>query len=173
MLEFEESGMRFQFPEKNTFYIEKTAPYDTDLRSYGVSSVECVTLYGEKVLFIEAKMSAPNPKSAGGEKLSSYIQRIVKKFYDSLSLCCAIQSEVWTGESIGGELVKKLSRKPEIVFVLIINKHEREWSASVQDRLQRDMRGLLKIWRAHVIVINAEQALARHLIVSAELLMEK
>lgn len=62
---------------------------------------------------------------------------------------------------------KKLSRKPKIVFVLIINKHKREWSASVQDRLQRDMRGLLKIWQAHVIVINAEQALAKHLIVSA------
>lgn len=167
MLEFEESGMRFQFPEKKTFYIEKTAPYDTKLRSYGISSVECVTLYHEKVLFIEAKTSAPNPESAGGEKLSSYIQGIVKKFYDSLSLCCAIQSEVWTGESIGGELVKKLSRKPEIVFVLIINKHKREWSASVQDRLQQDMRGLLKIWQAHVIVINAEQALAKHLIVSA------
>ena len=106
LLEFEESGMRFQFPEKGTFYIEKTAPYDTKLRSYGISSVECVTLYHEKVLFIEAKTSAPNPDSAGGEKLSSYIQGIVKKFYDSLSLCCAIQSEVWTGESIGGELVK-------------------------------------------------------------------
>lgn len=167
MLEFEESGMRFQFSEKKTFYVEKTAPYDTDLRSYGVSSVECVTLYGEKVLFIEAKMSAPNPKSAGGENLRSYIQGIVKKFYDSLSLCCAIQSEVWPGESIGGELVEKLSRKPEIVFVLIINKHKKEWSASVQDRLQRDMQGLLKIWRANVIVINAEQALAKHLIVSA------
>lgn len=167
MLEFEESGMRFQFPEKKTFYTEKTAPYDTDLRSCGVSSVECITLHGKKVLFIEAKMSAPNPESAGGENLRSYIQGIVKKFYDSLSLCCAIQSEVWTGESIGGELVEKLSRKPEIVFVLIINKHKKEWSASVQDRLQRDMWGLLKIWRAHVIVINAEQALAKHLIVSA------
>ena len=118
-------------------------------------------------MFIEAKMSAPNPKSAGGENLRSYIQGIVKKFYDSLSLCCAIQSEVWPGESIGGELVEKLSKKPEIVFVLIINKHKKEWSASVQDRLQRDMQGLLKIWRANVIVINAEQALAKHLIVSA------
>ena len=169
MLEFEESGMRFQFPEKKTFYIEETAPYDTDLRSYGVSSVECVTLYDEKVLFIESKMSAPNPESAGGENLRSYIQRIVKKFYDSLSLCCAIQSEVWPGKSIGGELVEKLSRKPEIVFVLIINKHKKEWSASVQNGLQQDqdMRRLLKIWRAHVIVINAEQALAKHLIVSA------
>lgn len=167
MLEFKESGMRFQFSEKKTFYIEKTALYDTDLRSYGVSAVECVTLYGEKVLFIEAKMSAPNPESAGGENLRFYIQGIVKKFYDSLSLCCAIQSEVWAGESIGGELVEKLSRKPEIVFVLIINKHKKEWSAPVQDRLQRDMRGLLKIWRANVIVINAEQALAKHLIVSA------
>ena len=68
---------------------------------------------------------------------------------------------------MGGELVEKLSRKPEIVFVLIINKHKKEWSAPVQDGLQRDMRGLLKIWRAHVIVINAEQALAKHLIVSA------
>lgn len=167
MLKFEESGMRFQFPEKKTFYIEKTAPYDTDLRSCGVSSVECVILYDEKVLFIEAKMSAPNPDSAGGENLRSYIQGIEKKFYDSLLLCCAIQSEVWTGESIGGELVEKLSRKPEIVFVLIINKHRKEWSAPLQDRLQRDMQGLLKIWQAHVIVINAEQALSKHLIVSA------
>ena len=54
LLEFEESGMRFQLPENKTFSIERTAPYDTDLRSGGVSSVECITLYGKKVLFIEA-----------------------------------------------------------------------------------------------------------------------
>lgn len=69
MLEFEESGMRFQFPEKEIFYIEKTAPYDTKLRSYGISSVECVTLYGEKVLFIEAKMSAPQSKFSRRRKV--------------------------------------------------------------------------------------------------------
>lgn len=74
LLEFEESGMRFQFSEKKTFYIEKTAPYDTDLRSYGVSSVECVTLYGEKFCSLKRKCLLPI-QSQQAEKICALIFR--------------------------------------------------------------------------------------------------
>ena len=70
MITFTESGMNFSYEEQNTFYIEKSELYETNLRNHKVSSVECITVRTQrnyhKVLFIEAKTSAPNPNGPKG-----------------------------------------------------------------------------------------------------------
>lgn len=165
MIDFEESGMRFQFTVEKSFHVEKSEVYDKRLNGHGVCSVECITLRGEKVLFIEAKSSAPNPDTAS-ERFFDYIRGIVRKFQDSLSLCEAIHSNLWSGKEIGDELAERLWNCPKIVFVLIIQHHKKEWLREVQDGLTHEMNALLKIWRAEVIAINQEQALKFGLIVS-------
>ena len=69
---------------------------------------------------------------------------------------------------MGNELAGNLYDCPKICFILIIQKHEKTWSTSLQDCLARDMREILKIWKADVIVMHQEQALKYHLIVPTE-----
>lgn len=167
MVEFEESGMRFLFAAEKTYYIEKSDVYAKKLNGAGVSSVECVTLRDDLICFIEAKSSAPNPATSV-ENFSSYVTKIAKKFTDSLMMCEAIHGNLWSEEGIGVELKQKLYNAPKIRFVLIVQKHEKAWSASLQDCLAKEMRSLLKIWKASVIVLNKEQALDYHLIIPDE-----
>ncbi|HBK28121.1 MAG TPA: hypothetical protein DDY92_06225 [Dialister sp.] len=167
MVDFEESGMRFRFAAEKTYYIEKSDVFDKKLNAVGASSVECVTLHGDLVCFIEAKTSAPNPATSM-ENFSSYVAKIVKKFTDSLMICEAIHGNLWSEEGMGAELKERLYNAPKIHFILIIQKHEKAWSSSLQDCLAKEMRSLLKIWKASVIVLNKEQALDYHLIVPDE-----
>lgn len=169
MLTFEESGMKFSFEEDSSFYIEKSKLYEA-LRGKGISVVECLTLKelrrGVYVLFIEAKTSAPNPKSHEGMAFNQFIGEIAKKFLDSLLICSAIHSEVQSVSGsivLGKELQRHLYSQPKIQFILIIKNHQKEWCNSVQEALQKRLHALLKIWKAEVLVLNEEQARIFHL----------
>ena len=107
MIDFVESEMHFRFQDDKSFHIEKSHIYDSRLKGNGVSSVECITLLRNKVVFIEAKSSAPNPDGSN-EKFADYIHRIVKKFSDSLSLCESMHSGLWSDAGMGKELAQRL-----------------------------------------------------------------
>mgnify|MGYP005840200619 CR=1 FL=1 len=163
MIDFVESEMRFQFCEDKSFYIEKSHVYDKRLKGNGVSSVECITLFRNKVVFIEAKSSAPNPETSN-ERFADFIHHVVKKFKDSLSLCESMHSGLWPDRGMGKELAQTLYSNPEIQFILIIRNHKEKWSVQMQDALRKEMNSLLKIWKAELLVINGEQALKLNLV---------
>lgn len=77
MIILDESFMRFSFPECDIFLIEQYA-------NSRVKACECVVSIAESLAFIEAKSSAPRPKSV--PEFNRFLSEIKAKFDDSIDL---------------------------------------------------------------------------------------
>ena len=174
MITFTESGMNFSYEEQNTFYIEKSELYETSLRNHQVSSVECITVRVQhdrrKVLFIEAKTSAPNPNGLKGRwRFEEFVEELCVKFRHSLAMCYAILHDVHsiedgTSHNMGAVLRSSLETQPQILYVVIIQKHEPSWCNGLQEALHIALTSMRSIWKIQVVVINEESARSVQLI---------
>ena len=132
MITFTESGMKFSYEEQDTFYLEKSELYETRLRNHQVSSVECITVRVQhdrrKVLFIEAKTSAPNPNGPKGiGRFEEFVEELCVKFRHSLAMCYAILHDVHgmedsTLHNMGAVLRSCLETQPQILYVSYYSK---------------------------------------------------
>lgn len=162
----EESGMRFgPFSPENLFYIEKSDAY-TQLGK-GFSTVEFVALWsgspGNNVLFVEAKSSSPNPQN-GMARFSEWIDEVAEKYEDSLQLYLSMETGIRDNAEEGAYLrIIPISEK-RLKLVLVIATHQKEWLLPVSEALNRRLRKCLIMWKAHVVVLNREMALAQRLI---------
>ena len=92
-----------------------------------------------------------------------YINDIREKFENSLDLYVnmALKGEI-------PDLFKNIDyRNLEIIFILVIKKHKKEWLGNVKDAMEMAVRSVMrtnKIWKCKVIVINEEIAKKRKLI---------
>lgn len=174
MITFTESGMNFSYEEQNTFYIEKSELYETNLRNHKVSSVECITVRTQrnyhKVLFIEAKTSAPSPNGLKGiGRFEEFVEELCVKFKHSLAMCYAILHDVHvmddnTSHKMGAVLRSCLETQPQIMYVVIIQKHEISWCKGLQEALHKALTSMRYIWKIQVVVINEEIARAMQII---------
>ena len=174
MITFTESGMNFSYEEQNTFYIEKSELYETRLRNHQVSSVECVTVRVQhdrrKVLFIEAKTSAPNPNGPKGiGRFEEFVEELCVKFRHSLAMCYAILHDVHdidgnASYNMGDVLRSCLETQPQILYVVIIQKHELSWCNGLQEALHKALTAMRSIWKIQIVVINEEIARSVQLI---------
>ena len=166
MVDFYESGMHFSFADERVFHIETCSAYVEQLRMRGICSVECVALRGkEQVLFIEAKSSAPSPNGAG-TNFQDFMQQIYDKSLHSLQLCYSILAGIYDGQqsAIGSLLAERLQHQPKVLFLVIVRQHEVSWCPPLQDALRREMRHILRLWKADVMVINERMARAKGVI---------
>ena len=166
------SGM--DFIDENAFHIE-TSPMYTQLGE-GIKSVEFIRSMGNRLLFIEAKSSFPNPNNpvpnpnkgnkTGSELFQEEIYDICEKFIHSLNLYSAIDVGV-TENGFPSEY--KPSDKVSLVFLLVINSFEKAWCNIVEIELVNKLRKKIyffKIWKPEVHVINHETASQRNLIIA-------
>lgn len=174
MITFTESGMNFSYEEQNTFYIEKSELYETNLRNHKVSSVECITVRTQrnyhKVLFIEAKTSAPNPNGPKGiGRFEEFVEELCVKFIHSLAMCYAILHDIHgiedsASHNMGEVLRSCLETQPQILYVVIIQKHEPSWCNGLQEALHKALTSMRSIWKIQIVVINEEIARSVQLI---------
>lgn len=174
MITFTESGMKFSYEEQDTFYLEKSELYETRLRNHQVSSVECITVRVQhdrrKVLFIEAKTSAPNPNGPKGiGRFEEFVEELCVKFRHSLAMCYAILHDVHDMEdstlhNMGAVLRSCLETQPQILYVVIIQKHEPSWCNGLQEALHKALTSMRSIWKIQIVVINEEIARSVQLI---------
>lgn len=174
MITFTESGMKFSYEEQDTFYLEKSELYETRLRNHQVSSVECITVRVQhdrrKVLFIEAKTSAPNPNGPKGiGRFEEFVEELCVKFRHSLAMCYAILHDVHgmedsTLHNMGAVLRSCLETQPQILYVVIIQKHEPSWCNGLQEALHKALTSMRSIWKIQIVVINEEIARSVQLI---------
>ncbi len=160
----EESGMLFgDFDPENLYYIEHEKKY-TEIKVKGVSSVEFILLRNEKLIFVEAKSSAPNPSGEKGkERFEEFIGEIGKKFVDSL----AIFERTWIEKGLPEKIENAEIKECSLIFVLVINGFEKEWLVPVRDGLQgiiSSFRTMCILWQPKVVVINEKQAERKGLI---------
>ncbi len=161
MIEYiSESGM--DFVADNTFYIEKSKLYMDTGR--GIRSVEFIRIKGNRMLFVEAKTSFPNPNHSDDEsagRCREAIQEICDKFKHSLNLYTSVL--VRTKDTTFPEDFV-LPRKVTLEFVLVIKNHESDWCRDIEAMLRKNLpRYLMKIWRPYIRVINHADAISRGL----------
>ena len=166
------SGM--DFVDDNTFHIETSSIYK--LLGEGIKSVEFIRSIGNRLLFIEATSSFPNPDNStlnpnkgnktGSELFQEEIDDICEKFIHSLNLYSAIDVGV-TKSGFPSEY--KPCDNVSLVFILVINGFKTAWCNNVEIELINKLRSKIyisKIWKPNVHVINHETAFTRNLIVS-------
>lgn len=170
MLDFQESGMYFSFDEKDTFLIEKNKIYVHKLEPYRVKVVECVHFNSNKkaIKFIEAKSSAPQIKNKSDFK--KFLEDIKIKFAHSTMLLDSILLGKWTDnldESvIGNKLSEAYRKNVRQIYMLIVNGYPAHDLPILSDIVKNEMRPILKIYHAEMVVLNEEKAFERKIITS-------
>ena len=149
-----ESNMKFL--ADHVFHIEESAAY----KNIGdcVKTVDLIRRKKEKIVFIEAKTSYPNP-SLSDVRFDEESSNIVDKFVHSLNLLASISLGLRSDDITS--LENLTNNNSQIVFLLVIRDHQKKWCPKVRDKLQLSINQnlcLQKIWRAKVFVINSEQA---------------
>lgn len=166
-----ESDMQFgEYKEEQVFQIEKCKQYTEKLRQRGVKSCEFILLRANRVYFIEAKKSYPNPiagNSSDEEKKKQYredIQDIVGKMRHSLELIGNILLKRYSQEGIPDAL--KHANMSEIRLILVIKNAKEAWIPPLQDLLRKEFRAEMNIWKIpDFIVLNEEKARKKHFII--------
>ena len=157
-----ESNMNFI--AENIFHIEKSKLYENI--GEGIRSVEFVRVKDDKLLFVEAKTTFPNPDNPSVENPAKFeleIEGISEKFIHSLNLFSSIKVGV-AENAFPSDFV--LPKKVSLVFLLVITKHKIEWCKKIERALTAALPSYLKlIWKPEVYVVNQEIAAKRNLIV--------
>ena len=157
-----ESEMKFGPLEETCFlHIEKNPYYGKIQKGMRICEFIYYDVQKENLISLEAKKTAPNPKSEQvenpKEKFREYIHQIREKFENSLDLYLhmALQKEV-------PEKFQEIDyHTVEVVFVLVIKNHQKEWLKDVNDALQVAVSKTIrtgKIWKSKVLVLNEELA---------------
>jgi hypothetical protein len=167
-----ESGMAFI--AENTFHIEKSSAFAC--LGERIKSVEFIRAKDNKLWFVEAKSSFPNPNNpkpspdkgdrTGDELFQEEIEDICDKFIQSLNLYSAVDVGV-TEDGFPPDY--KPSDKVSLLFILVINGFEMSWCDEIERALTNRLResiSMAKIWRPEISVINDKTAVARGLIAS-------
>lgn len=155
MVAFEGSGMKFSFEEDKVYRIEKASL----LADVQLKATECVVSMSDKLVFVEAKTSAPRPQTK--EDFDMYIQDITDKFADSIKFLNAVMLR-HQEEKLPKQIADKNLNAVQYSFVLIIKRHELSWLPPVSDALKSSMRTVLKLWNVpdvNLKVMNERMAM--------------
>jgi hypothetical protein len=162
-----------EFVSENVFHIEKSPQY-ARLRG-SIRTVEFVRAKGDRLLFVEAKSSFPNPNNlkpnvvkgnkTGKEIFLEEVADICDKFAHSLSLYSAISIGA-TDDGFPDDY--EPSTKAALSFVLVIRGFEKTWCDEIERALKERIResvSITKIWKPEVLVMNDETAARRNIAV--------
>lgn len=165
-----ESDMQFgEYKEEQVFQIEKSEQYTKKLRQQNVRCCEFILLRSNKLYFIEAKASYPNPQNAksSDEKKAQYlkdIQEITEKMRHSLNLYANILLNRYSQEGVSD--VMKNVENLEIRLILIIKNAKETWLAPLQDVFRKELKVEMRIWKiTDFFILNEEMARKKHFIV--------
>ncbi|MDR0730458.1 MAG: hypothetical protein LBF63_02245 [Treponema sp.] len=153
-----ESGM--EFIANNVFRIEKSqALLDA---GEGIKSVEFIRMVNDKLMFLEAKTTFPNPEKTDVNRFDEEVNDICKKFIHSIALYSSIVLGVHYEELPCAFVAES---KKTIWFILVICNHELAWCRYIQTKIRSSLPDYLqKIWNPQVFVINKKSAMKYNLV---------
>lgn len=154
------------FQRENIFRIE-----DSKLQhsfGEGIKTVEFVLLMNkDKLLFVEAKTSCPNPENRYESKektvkFEEYFSDITDKFLDSLQMMLNVFLEKRNKylDGIGLHITdKSIYPALKFRFVLVVkNARDITWLAGPKEELEARLLRWRKLWNVEVVVLNEELA---------------
>jgi hypothetical protein len=153
-----ESGM--EFITDNVFHIEKSQALME--AGQGIKSVEFVRMINDRLMFLEAKTTFPNPEKADVNRFDEEVNNVCKKFIHSITLYSSIVLGVHYEEL---PRIFIAESKKTIWFVLVICNHELAWCRYIQTKICSSLPEYLqKIWNPQVFVINKKSAMKYNLV---------
>lgn len=164
-MEVVESFMQFSFNDEDFFFIEND-PLVHDIHK----TCEFVVLVDEHTLLIEAKSSAPHPKSK--EDFNDFLVEIRQKFEQALSIFVGIKNNEYGEEAFNRLPIHLREVKLDLnsyVLYLIIHGHDDSWMPGLQDSLKEALRDVVAKWQipdSNIKALNHEMAMQLHLIVN-------
>ena len=170
MIDYIESKMDFSplFIGDNSIYIEKSQFRLKQCK--GVRTVEFITVHAKnKLIFIEAKETAPNPNNPKSkERIVEYYQILSEKIQQSLDMF--VSKEVNVNLDVHNEFSKCFNKTKftdyKLIFMLVIRNHEKKWCSDVVDVLKRKLLALRKIWNMEIVVYTGEEAVQKGFVAS-------
>jgi hypothetical protein len=153
-----ESGM--EFIANNVFHIEKSQALIE--AEQGIKSVEFVRMINNRIMFLEAKTTFPNPERTDANRFDEEVNDICEKFIHSITLYASIVVGVNYNELPEAFVVES---KKSIWFVLVIRNHELAWCRYIQTKIRGSLPEYFqKIWDPQVFVINKKSAMKHNLV---------
>ena len=163
-----ESDMQFgKYKEKQIFQLEKSEQYTKKLRQQGVRCCEFILLRSNKLCFIEAKRSYPDPIDGITKDEKKYyeeIKEIAEKIRHSLELFSNILLNRYSQDGVPDEM--KSAENLEMRLILVIKNADKSWIIPLQDIFRKELNAEMRIWKIpDFIIMNEEQARKRHFII--------
>lgn len=123
---------------------------------------------GNILCFVEAKKSCPNQITANSceekkAKYHEYIQEIVEKMRHSLNLYANIMLKRYSQEGVPEQLkdVENLNMR----LILIVKNAEISWLDPFRDKISKELRKEMQIWKIpEFVILNEELARKKHFI---------
>ena len=166
MVRISESGMVFgEYAEENVFQIEKSKLHDKI--GNGIKVVEFILINEpNKLNFIEARSSSPQPREDNMERFDEFIGEITDKFIHSFNLYYSGIMKRNNGyDEISNKFFDINNSEVKFKFILVIKNHKKEWLAPLSEALKRQLIVHNTIWKSEVIVINEDMAREYKLII--------
>lgn len=168
----EESGMCFgPFPSEALIRIEKIPDYTAIQKGMHISEFVYYDKQKQKLISLEAKTSAPNPNSEKTENpkenFRGFIYEMREKFENSLDLYLNMALK----KNVPGDFCKIDYNKLEIIFILVVKNHQKQWLKDIKDAMEMAVRSIHrtnKIWKCKVMVLNEEMAVKFKLAVAEQ-----
>lgn len=162
-----ESEMCFgEFDEFNLFYIEDSHIYKK--LGPGIKTVEFILKKDKnKIVFLEAKKSCPNPDNRyeskdKNEKFEEYYSSITEKFISSFQIYLSVILKRKQDDNleVGDELkIANKLKDVKLKFILVIkNACDVAWLAGPKEELNNRLITIKKIWGIDLVVLNEDLA---------------
>ncbi len=169
MISILESNMTFEpYKKENACYIEKSQIYKA--LGDGIQIAEFILLLENKLIFIEAKSSSPQPSSLDNDKKKRFEEfikeEIATKLINTFNLFLSANLNVIesdTADNINLIQVENL-KNYNLKFYLVIKGHKDEWLPPIKNALERELLEYRKIWKIDVNVLNEKLAIRHKLI---------
>lgn len=168
MITIQESGLSFGPFMPDTIFRVEHSPCVARLSGIKACEFAWWSANDNKLIFIEAKSSVPNPQR-NWQDYEQYFSDMLEKFDNSLQLLLAGN---WARHT---DLAAELNRlmpvldwqQAEIIFYLVIPGAPRQFLSALTDKLAKTLERQLKIWRARAFVINEQMARDKGLLTEA------
>ena len=152
-----ESEMNFKYDSDDVLRPELSPTYQSLATHNSIKSCDFIWHYRQKLLFIEVKTRAPKNE----QDLISYIQDIhIKLVHTLLMFLGIISGRPFEERTILPSNFSTINiENIKIVPMLIVQHHQKDWIASLSDKIRKSIKGTKKAYcMEDIIVLNEDGA---------------
>ncbi len=132
------------------------------MKQDGIKICEFILIRNNKIFIVEAKGSCPNYNNSDKAKFNEFVDDIVIKFRDTLSLITNIILENYEQTGVSPLILKSFRSRlmdKQICPVLVVKTAQPEWLVNYPDVFRQALKHEIKIWNIKVFnVINESKA---------------